>query len=79
MIMAGPRVVVLYEDKTAGGLHDLVRSIVTAHRNEDGREPFSYFGSLPMKGNSKLIAECSSYERLRFLGSPPRGLRDGCH
>ncbi len=38
------------------------------YRNEAGREPFSYFGALPMKGNSKLIAECSSYERLRFFG-----------
>jgi hypothetical protein len=68
MNMAGPRVVVLYEDKTAGGLHHLVRSMVEVYRNEAGREPFAYFGSLPMKGNSKLIAECSSYERLRFFG-----------
>jgi hypothetical protein len=66
--MAGARVVVLYEDKTAGGLHHLVRSIVRVHRNQAGREPFAYFGSLPMKGNSKLVAECSNYERLRFFG-----------
>jgi hypothetical protein len=56
--MAGPRVVVLYEDKTAGGLHHLVRSMVEVYRNEAGREPFAYFGSSPMKGNSKLIEEC---------------------
>ena len=66
--MAGPRVVVLYEDKTAGGLHHLVRTIVEVYRNEAGREPFAYFHALPMKGNSKLVAECSSYERLRFFG-----------
>jgi hypothetical protein len=66
--MAGPRVVALYEDKTAGGLHHLVRTIVEVYRNEAGREPFAYFGSLPMKGNSKLVAECANYERLRFFG-----------
>ncbi len=66
--MPGPRVVVLYEDKTAGGLHHLVRTIVQVHRSEVGREPLAYFGSLPMKGNSKLVAECSNYERMRFFG-----------
>jgi hypothetical protein len=66
--MPGPRVVVLYEDKTAGGLHHLVRTIVQVYRSEAGREPFAYFGSLPMKGNSKLVAECSSYDRMRFFG-----------
>jgi hypothetical protein len=68
MNMPGSRVVVLYEDKTAGGLHHLVRTIVEVYRNEAGREPFTYFHALPMKGNSKLVAECSNYERLRFVG-----------
>ena len=66
--MPGPRVVVLYEDKTGGGLHRLISVIVTTRRAEAGREPFAYFRDLAMKSNSKLIVECSSYERMRFFG-----------
>lgn len=66
--MPGPRVVILYEDKTGGGLHRLISVIVTTRRAEAGREPMAYFSPLAMKSNSKLIAECSSYERIRFIG-----------
>jgi hypothetical protein len=64
----GPRVLVLYEDKTGGGLHRLISVIVTTRRAEAGREPLAYFRDLAMKSNNKLIAECSSYERMRFFG-----------
>ena len=66
--MPGSRVVILYEDKTGGGLHSLVRVIVTTRRAEVGREPLAYLYPLAMKSNTKLIAECSSYERMRFVG-----------
>lgn len=65
--MAGPRVAILYEDKTAGGLHRLVSAMVQHQRRRSGREPFAYFKDLPMKGNSKLVAECSSFQRMRFF------------
>ncbi len=66
--MPGPRVVILYEDKTAEGLHRLIATMVTVRRNEQDREPFAYFRSLPMKSNGKLIEECRSFERMRFFG-----------
>ena len=37
--MAGPRVVILYEDRTSEGLHNLTRTIVTTLRAEAGGEP----------------------------------------
>jgi hypothetical protein len=64
--MAGPRVVVLYEDKTGGGLHKLVEAMVKARRSDEGREPLAYFKPLAMKGNTKLVAECSQYQKMRF-------------
>jgi hypothetical protein len=67
MIVPGPRVVILYEDRTAGGLHHLIWRMVAVNRGQQDREPFSYFGSLPMKANAKLIAECRAYERMRFF------------
>ena len=42
--------------------------MVTTYRAEAGREPLAYFHALAMKSNTKLIAECSSYERMRFIG-----------
>src|SRR5262245_33421629 len=66
--MAGPRIAILYEDKTAGGLHKLVSAMVQQERRRSGREPFAYFKDLPMKGNSKLVAECRNFERIRFVG-----------
>jgi hypothetical protein len=58
-----PRVVVLYEDKTAGGLHKLVSRMV----QETRAEPLWYFRSLPMKGNGKLVKACGDFERMRFF------------
>jgi hypothetical protein len=66
--VAGPRVVSLYEDKTGGGLHRLVSTMVMTKRAEAGREPLAYFRDLAMKSNTKLIAECSNFERMRFFG-----------
>lgn len=66
--MPGPRVVILYEDKTAGGLHHLIKRMVAVRRGEQNRDPFASFHSLPMKANAKLIAECRAYERMRFFG-----------
>lgn len=66
--MPGPRVVILYEDKTAGGLHELVSKIVKTRRAEQGREPLAYLHGSAQKSNSKLIVECSSFERMRFFG-----------
>lgn len=66
--MPGPRVVLLYEDKTGGGLHSLVSAMMNARRSAEGREPLAYFKALAMKGNTKLVAECSQYQNMRFRG-----------
>jgi hypothetical protein len=65
MTSSGPRVVVLYEDKTGGGLHNLVRLMVELRRADEGRAPISHFKPLAMKGNTQLISECSNYQRIR--------------
>ena len=56
MIVPGPRVVILYEDKTAGGLHHLISRMVEVRRGELNRDRLSYFHPLPMKANAKLTA-----------------------
>jgi hypothetical protein len=66
--MSAPRIVLLYEDKTAGGIHRLLEAIVTARRNAEGLHPFPYFKALPMKGNSLLLKSCEDFERIRFFG-----------
>jgi hypothetical protein len=67
-MVPGPRVVVLYEDKTSGGLHHLVRTMVTMNRSIAGRDPFEPFEAMAMKGNGNLIKGCSKFDRLRFGG-----------
>jgi len=62
----GPRVVVLYEDKTGGGLHHFVRTVVTTYRSLASREPIDPFKDFPLKGNANLIKACSRFDRLRF-------------
>lgn len=64
--MTPPRVVVLYEDKTAGGLHKLVGRMVQSRRADRQAEPLRYLQALPMKGNGKLVKECGSFELMRF-------------
>ena len=66
--MSAPRIVLLYEDKTAGGIHRLLETIVTARRNEERLPPFLYFKSMPMKGNSLLLKSCEDFERIRYFG-----------
>jgi hypothetical protein len=68
MIVPGPRVVILYEDKTAGGLHHLISRMVEVRRGAQNRDRFSYFQPLPMKANAKLIEACRTFERMRFFG-----------
>ncbi len=62
--MTPPRVVILYEDKTFGGLHKLVSRMVRRARVE----PLWYLQALPMKGNSKLVKACADFARIRFHG-----------
>jgi hypothetical protein len=64
--MSAPRIVLLYEDKTVGGIHRLLEAIVTARRNAEGLHPFPYFKALPMKGNSLLVKSCEDFEKFRF-------------
>jgi hypothetical protein len=68
MIVPGPRVVILYEDRTAGGLHSLVSKMVRVRRREENRESIAYFHRWSTNANSKLIKECCNYDRMRFHG-----------
>ncbi len=65
------RVHLITEDRTGGGLDDLVRACVQARRAQEGREPL---GFPRFKGNvdgaGQLLKECEKYELFRFNYTP---------
>jgi hypothetical protein len=66
--MTAPRVVILYEDKTAGGLHDLISAMVHQRRAAENRPRLDHFEPIPKKGNANLLKGCKDYSRIRFHG-----------
>jgi hypothetical protein len=65
------RVHLITEDRTGGGLDDVVRGCVQAQRAQEGKEPlwFPRFKG-NVDGASQLLKECAKYELYRFNYSP---------
>jgi hypothetical protein len=65
------RVRLITEDRTGGGLDEVVQACVQARRAQEGREPLGF----PRKpgnvdGAAQLLKECTKYELYRFHHSP---------
>ena len=65
------RVHLITEDRTGGGLDDVVRGCVQAQRAREGKEPlwFPRFKG-NVDGAPQLLKECAKYELYRFNYSP---------
>ena len=65
------RVHLITEDRTGGGLDDIIRACVQSRRAQEGREPlwFPRFKG-NVDGASQLLKECEKYELFRFHYSP---------
>jgi hypothetical protein len=65
------RVQLITEDRTGGGLDEVIRSCVHARRDHEGRERL-WFPRQPgnVDGAAQLLKECEKYELYRFSYSP---------
>jgi hypothetical protein len=61
-----PRVLMLYEDATCLGLHQVLRAAAQARRKEASKPPILFLEPWACKANSKLVAQCRSYSNMRF-------------
>jgi hypothetical protein len=65
------RVKMLCEDRTGGGLFQVIEKSTQAARNAVGKAPLRFTPGGTIESNTRLLAQCAKYAWYRFQTDPP--------